>query len=170
MSAYDAVPNHSAWTTTPVSATTPLAPDTIAPSVPAGLTATAASSTQINLSWAASSDNVGVTGYRVYRAGTLLVTLGAVTTYQNTGLSASTSYSYTVQAVDAVGNASAQSAVVSVSTLAALDTQAPTVPAGLVGTAVSSSQVNLSWNPSTDNVGVTGYYVYLNDVAPRERL
>src|SRR5207247_1683265 len=139
--------------------------DTVAPSTPTGLLASAVSSSQINLSWTASTDNVGVVGYLGYRAGTLLVTLGAVTTYQNTGLSASTSYSYTVQAVDAVGNASAQSAVVSVSTLAALDTQAPTVPAGLVGTAVSSSQVNLSWNPSTDNVGVTGYYVYLNDVA-----
>src|SRR5207237_7868103 len=45
------------------------------------------------------------------------------------------------------------------------DTQAPTVPTGLVGVAVSSSQINLSWNASTDNVGVTGYYVYLNDVA-----
>jgi hypothetical protein len=45
------------------------------------------------------------------------------------------------------------------------DTIAPTVPTGLVGTAVSSTQIKLSWNPSTDNVGVTGYDVYLNDVA-----
>jgi hypothetical protein len=45
------------------------------------------------------------------------------------------------------------------------DTQAPSVPSGLVGTALSSSQIKLTWNPSTDNLGVTGYSVYLNDVA-----
>jgi hypothetical protein len=44
------------------------------------------------------------------------------------------------------------------------DTQAPSVPTGLVGAAVSSSQIKLTWNPSTDNVGVAGYYVYLNNV------
>jgi chitodextrinase len=158
--AYDAVPNHSAWTVTPVSVTTPPALDTIPPSVPTGLTATAVSSAQINLSWAASTDNVGVTGYRVYRAGTLLATLGAVSTYQNTGLAASTSYSYTVQAVDAAGNASAQSNAASATTQGAPDTVAPTTPTGLLASAVSSSQINLSWSASTDNVGVTGYRVY----------
>src|SRR6266571_1663730 len=165
VSSYDAADNNSAWTATPVSVTTPFAADTVAPSVPAGLTATAVSSTQINLSWTASTDNVGVTGYRVYRAGTLLVTLGAVTTYQNTGLSASTSYSYTVQAIDAAGNASAQSTSASATTQAAPDTQAPSVPTGLKGRAVSRTQINLTWNASNDNVGVTGYYVYLNGVA-----
>ena len=138
-------------------------PDTTAPSTPTGLSASAVSSSQINLSWTASTDNVGVTGYRVYRAATLLATLGAVTTYQNTGLAASTSYSYTVQAIDAAGNASAQSASASATTQAAPDTQAPSVPTGLAGTAVSATQINLTWNASTDNVAVTGYQVYLND-------
>src|SRR5205814_929432 len=111
-------------------------------------------------SWSASTDNVAVTGYRVYRAGTLLVTLGAVTAYQNTGLAASTSYSYTVQGIDAAGNASAQSASASATTQAALDTTAPSVPGGLSAAATSSSQINLSWSASTDNVAVTGYRVY----------
>jgi hypothetical protein len=104
-------------------------PDTAAPSTPTGLSASAVSSSQINLSWTASTDNVGVTGYRVFRDGTLLATLGAATTYQNTGLSPSTSYSYTVQALDAAGNASAQSAVVSVSTLALAPVSVTTPPA-----------------------------------------
>jgi len=160
VSAADAVPNYSAWTATPVSVTTPAAADTTAPSTPTGLLASAVSSSQINLSWGASADNVGVTGYRVYRAGTLLVTLGAVTTYQNTGLAASTSYSYTVQALDAAGNASAQSVSASATTQAALDTTAPSVPGGLTAVAVSSSRINLSWSASTDNVGVTGYRVF----------
>src|SRR6266513_1924249 len=160
VSAADAVPNYSAWTATPVSVTTPAATDTTAPSTPTGLIASAVSSSQINLSWGASTDNVGVTRYRVYRAGALFATLGAVTTYQNTGLAGSTTYSYTVQALDAAGNASAQSASASATTLAAADTVAPTTPTGLSASAVSSSLINLSWAASTDQVGVTGYRVY----------
>ncbi|TMH89319.1 MAG: hypothetical protein E6H42_17405, partial [Betaproteobacteria bacterium] len=164
VSAADAVPNYSGWTATPVSVTTPAAPDTTAPSTPTGLLASAASSSQINLSWSASTDNVAVTGYRVYRAGTLLVTLGAVTAYQNTGLAASTSYSYTVQAIDAAGNASAQSTSASATTQAALDTTAPSVPGGLAAVATSSSRIKLSWSASNNNVGVTGYKVFRNGV------
>src|SRR5260221_4755191 len=134
--------------------------DLTAPSTPAGLSASAVSSSQINLSWSASTDNVGVTGYRVHRASTLLATLGAATTFQNAGLTPSTSFSYTVQAIDAAGNASAQSAAASASTQAALDTTAPSVPGALAAVAMSSSQINLSWSASTDNVGVTGYHVY----------
>src|SRR5213596_3288618 len=157
--AVDAAGNASAQSVS-ANATTQADADTIAPSVPADLTAMAVSPTQINPSWCASTDNVGVTGYRVYRAGALLVTLGAVTSYQNTGLSASTSYSYTVQAIDAAGNASAQSVSASATTQAAADTVAPSTPTGLLASAVSSSQINLSWTASTDNVGVTGYRVY----------
>jgi len=82
------------------------------PSTPSGLSASAASPTQINLDWTDSTDNVAVTGYRVYRNGVLLATLGNVSAYQNTGLTAATTYSYTVQALDAAGNASAQSPAV----------------------------------------------------------
>ncbi len=84
-------------------------PDTSAPSVPANLTAAPASSTQINLSWSASTDNVGVAGYRVFRGGTQVATSTA-TTYQDSGLAPSTSYAYSVSAFDAAGNASALSA------------------------------------------------------------
>ncbi|HET7766797.1 MAG TPA: FG-GAP-like repeat-containing protein [Burkholderiales bacterium] len=147
------------------SAATPGLPDTTVPSTPAGLVASAVSSSQINLSWSASTDNVGVSGYRVYRGGALLVTLGALTAYQDAGLRPSTAYTYTVQAIDAAGNASAQSFAASATTPAAPDTAAPSVPTGLKGTAVSPSQVNLSWKASTDNVRVAGYTVYLNGAA-----
>src|SRR5205814_3504166 len=145
----DAAGNASAQSAS-ASATTQAALDTTAPSVPGGLSAAATSSSQINLSWSASTDNVAVTGYRVYRAGTLLVTLGAVTAYQNTGLAASTSYSYTVQVIDAASNASAQSTSASATTQAALDTTAPSVPAGLAAVATSSSQIKLSWSASNN--------------------
>jgi len=143
----------------------PPLPDTAAPSTPTGLAASATSSSQINLSWTASTDNVGVTGYRVSRGGALLATLGAVTSFQNTGLAASTTYSYTVQAIDAAGNASGQSAAASAATLAGPDTMPPSAPTGLTGRALTPAQIQLTWNASTDNIGVTGYTVYLNDVA-----
>jgi chitinase len=133
-------------------------PDTQAPSVPTGLAATANSTTQINLAWNASTDNVGVTGYKIFQSGTLLGTVtgaGAAVT----GLSPGTLYSFTVSACDAASNCSAQSASASATTLS-VDTQPPTVPMGLVATAAGASQVNLAWNASTDNVGVANYEVF----------
>lgn len=93
----------------------PLA-DTIAPSVPGNLAASATSPTQITLSWSASTDNVGVTGYRVYRNG-VQVAAPSSTSYSDSGLSSATSYVYTVAAVDGAGNMSQQSASVSATTL-----------------------------------------------------
>ncbi len=107
-----------------VSATTTVtvtAPDTTKPSKPAGLTATAGSSSQINLSWTASTDNVGVTGYRIYRGGTQVGT-STSTSYSDSGLAASTAYSYTVAAYDAAGNVSDQSTAASATTPAATST------------------------------------------------
>ncbi len=102
---------------------TPVA-DTQAPSIPANLTVTGLSSSQLTLSWSAATDNVGVTGYRVYRDGTLVAS-PATTSVSITGLSASTTYSFTVAAVDAAGNVSAQSAPLSVTTQAFFSTLDP---------------------------------------------
>ena len=137
------------------------AADTQAPTVPTGLNATAVSGTQVNLAWNASTDNVGVTGYYVYLNDQPLATTSALS-FSHTGLAAGNTYSYRVSAYDAVPNHSAWTASVAATTTLP-DTQAPSVPTGLAASAVSGTQVNLSWNASTDNVGVTGYYVYLND-------
>ena len=138
----------------------PPTPDVTPPSIPANLFAVAQSSSQINLSWTASIDNVGVTGYRVYRGGTQIAS-PSTTSYSDTGLSPSTTYSYTIAAVDAAGNVSVQSSSVVATTQSppSPDTQAPTSPTNLSATAISSSQINLSWTQSTDNVGVAGYQV-----------
>src|SRR5437773_5694156 len=133
--------------------------DTIAPSTPAGLTASAASAARINLSWLAATDNVGVIRYGVYRDGVQIAVV-AGTSYASRGLAAATTYSYTVVAYDTSWIASAQSSAVSATTKALADTQAPSSPTNLAATAVSSSQIDLSWSPATDNVGVTGYRVY----------
>jgi hypothetical protein len=85
--------------------------------VPANLTVTATSASQINLAWGASTDNVGVVGYQVYRNGAN-VGSSTNTAYADTGLAASTSYSYTVAAFDGAGNVSGPSAPASATTLA----------------------------------------------------
>jgi hypothetical protein len=90
--------------------------DAQAPSAPASLTASAVSSSQINLSWSASTDNIGVTGYDVYRGGSFLKTVTG-TTASDTGLTANTTYSYYVKAKDAAGNISASSNTKSATTL-----------------------------------------------------
>lgn len=93
-------------------------PDTTAPSVPAGLAATSVTSSSINLSWNASTDNAGgsgVAGYDVYRNGTL-VGSPTGTSFSNTGLTASTAYTFRVRARDNAGNASAQGTQISATT------------------------------------------------------
>ncbi|MFZ3091178.1 MAG: fibronectin type III domain-containing protein [Nitrospirota bacterium] len=142
--------------------------DTQAPTVPTGLSAQAISSSQINLSWTASTDNVGVTGYIIYRClgsnctPTTQIATSTTNSYSNTGLSASTTYTYAVSAYDAAGNVSSPSNSTSATTSSGGggDTQTPTVSTGLSAQAISSSQINLSWTASTDNVGVTGYSIY----------
>lgn len=98
--------------------TNPPSGDTTAPTVPTGLTATAASSSVIDLSWTASTDAVGVVGYYVYRDTVQIADVTSGTTYQDTGLNASTSYDYNVAAYDAAANVSAQSTTATETTAA----------------------------------------------------
>ena len=143
----------------------PSAVDTTPPTAPSNLTATAASASQINLAWTASTDNVGVTGYLVERCSgagcTNFAQIGTPTStsFSDTGLTANTSYSYRVRATDAAGNLSGYSNTASATTTSGQDTTPPTAPSYLTATAASASQINLSWTASTDNVGVTGYLV-----------
>src|SRR5437773_756947 len=123
-------------------------PDTTPPTVPTGLTATAVSSSQINLSWAASFDSVGVTGYRVYRGGTQIATT-STTSFTNTGLSPSTTYTYAVAAFNAAGNLSAQSGPASATTPAAPDTTPPSVPTRPTANGPSATQINPTWAAHT---------------------
>lgn len=133
--------------------------DTQSPSTPTNLSATAVSSSRVDLSWTASTDNIGVEGYWVIRDGVTIATTPG-TIYQDNGVSPSITYSYQIIAYDEVNNLSTPSNTVTVTTPAVPDSQAPMVPTNLFATAVSSSQINLSWTASTDNVGVTGYEIY----------
>ncbi len=142
---------------TALNVTTP-APDTQAPTVPAGLSASNIGETGLNLSWTASTDNVGVTGYDIYQNGTFLMSV-TVNSANISGLSPSTSYSLAVKAKDAAGNISAASSPLSVTTI---DISAPSVPSALSPNSITQTSFNVTWNASTDNVGVTGYDVFLN--------
>src|SRR5206468_2356162 len=141
-------------------------PDTSAPTAPAGLSATAAASgTQIDLAWTASTDNTGVTGYRVERcqgascASFAQIATPSTTSFSDTGLTGSTSYSYRVRATDAAGNLSAYSNIATATTPVAADITPPSAPSVISAAVVSTSEIDLSWTASTDNVGVTGYQV-----------
>jgi chitodextrinase len=132
--------------------------DTQAPTAPT-LAEAGKTDTTISLNWSGSTDNVGVTGYTVYKDGTLENTLGNVLNYNVSVLNPNTSYSFTVKALDAAGNESALSNTLSVTTSSSADTQSPTAPT-LVENGKTETTVNLSWSGANDNVGVTGYKVY----------
>ncbi|HEX4717383.1 MAG TPA: fibronectin type III domain-containing protein, partial [Thermoleophilaceae bacterium] len=165
VTAIDAAGNESAPSAT-ASATPQAPPDTTAPSAPGGLTATGGNGT-VALAWNASTDNVGVTGYRVYRQNadgswptTATATTAAATrSFTDTGRTNGTTYTYRVTAIDAAGNESAPSATASATPQAPPDTTAPSAPGGLTATS-GDTKVTLSWSASTDNVGVASYRIY----------
>ena len=140
----------SGWSNV-VEATTQAPPVTV-PSTPTGLLASAVSSSQINLSWTDNSGNE--TGFDLERSsdGSTFNALASVdanaTTYQNTGLTANTKYYYRVRAKNSAGSSGWSN--VAEATTQAPPVTVPSTPASLLASAVSSSQINLSW---TDNSG-----------------
>jgi len=129
--------------------TTSPPPDTTPPTAPSNLAATVASSTQINLTWTASTDNIGVTGYRVERCqGASCTNFAQIATptgasFNNTGLTAGTTYRYRVRAADAAGNLSAYSNIVSATTTPS-DTTPPTISSVAAGS-ITSSGATITW-------------------------
>ena len=151
-----------------VSAQSPALPvatlaDTQAPTVPTGLAAS-------NISTAADTNLDCVHRFTeprwrggrwliVYRGGAQIATV-TNNSYTDAGLAASTSYSYTVVAFDKAVPANLSAASTALTVMApAADTQPPTAPSALTATTASSTQINLSWTASSDNVGVTNYVI-----------
>ncbi len=156
VSARDAKDNRSGLSNQ-AAATTP-AGDNQPPGAPGNVQASAVSASSISLSWTASTDNLGVAGYRIFRNGTL-VGISATPGYTDTGLKATVRYSYTVSAFDSDGNHSPLSSPPAVA-VTLLDTDPPSVPYGLTVTDQSATALRLNWSASTDNVGVEGYKTY----------
>jgi len=129
--------------------------DTSAPTVPGTVRATGASSTTVGITWDASSDNVGVTGYQIYRDGVKIATVTG-TSWTDTGLTSGTAYVYKMKAVDAAGNISASSNNDTGTTLSA--DGKPTTPANLVASKQSNRTVKLTWSDRSTNE--SGFDVY----------
>lgn len=137
--------------------------DNVAPTAPTGATVSNIGTTNATITWNASTDNIGVTGYQIFNGSNQIATTNGALTSNLTGLTSNTSYTITVKAVDAAGNLSAASNAVTFTTLPVTgpDTVAPTAPSSLhVMGSSTSTTVPLMWNASTDNVGVTGYQVF----------
>ena len=132
------------------------APDTEVPTAPT-LSANNTTSTKTTLSWTGATDNVAVASYDIYKDGTLVAN-STTSPYTVTGLSASTSYVFTVKAKDASNNISVSSNAVTVTTLAP-DTEAPTAPS-LSASGTTNVSTTLAFTGATDNIGVTAYEIY----------
>jgi chitodextrinase len=158
VSAFDGAGNASPRAS--VVGSTQACPDTEAPSAPANVTATSRTTTSIALTWSASFDDNGVAGYGLYKSGTLVGT-SLATSWIYSGLACGTNYTLAVDAYDAAGNRSAKTTVM-VATTACSDTSPPSTPTGLKAANVTQTGLTLTWDPSSDNVGVTGYDVYRN--------
>ena len=130
--------------------------------MPTNLTTTALSNpTRVALTWSASSDNVGVKAYWVYRTGRGQVATVTGTSFTDPDVAPGTSYGYAVRAVDAAGNVSDYSTIVYVTTAGGTsDTSAPTAPSWLTTKSTTQTSITLTWAASTDDVGVAGYGVY----------
>jgi hypothetical protein len=139
--------------------TEPFPPDNEAPTIPANLTATVISSSQVDLSWSASTDNFAVTGYIIYRDG-VPITTSTTTSYLDTGLLPSTTFAYEVSAIDWAGNESGQSSQVSATTFQS-DTTPPAITS--VDIDVSPTQVIVVFSEPIEESNATNVSNYSID-------
>jgi fibronectin type 3 domain-containing protein len=139
-------------------------PDTTPPTVPGAITGTAGTS-GAQLTWGASTDNIGVAGYNVFRctppaanqpcAGVWIAN-STLPSFNDSTLVGETFYNYQVQAFDFANNTSPLSPTLSLQTLRT----SPSSATNLVATAVSAQEIDLSWSPPTDPTGLGQYQVY----------
>jgi len=135
--------------------------DRVSPQAPANLAMTGATRSSLDLIWDPARDNRGVVGYGLYRDGVFFATT-TETSVAFADLTCGTTYLVEVDAVDAAGNRSKKSAI-RAPTLSC-DADAPTPPTELTVTGTTETTISLSWTASTDEIGVTGYTLYRDDV------
>ena len=147
--------------------TTEAEKDTEAPTAPTEVKATEVTETTAKVTWSEATDNVGVVGYNVYLNETKVNdTLVTGTEYALTELTEATEYAVRVTAVDAAENESARSEAATFTTLKKeepKDTEAPSVPTAVAAADITQTTAKITWAASTDNVGVAGYNVYVNE-------
>lgn len=124
------------------------------PSTPTNLQANAPDSTKVNLTWTASTDNVGVTGYKIYKNGSILSST-VNTNYTDTSVSSGTTYSYYVTANDAAGNISPNSSITTI-TVPIPTAVAPIVSSYSV-TKKTTTTATITWTTNVPTTGVINY-------------
>lgn len=158
-----------------ITAGAPLGTDTTAPSVPTNLMSTGKTDTSVALSWTASTDMVGVTGYEIWRDGAKVGTT-ASTSYNETGLTASTAYSFSVKAFDAANNISGASAAVSITTNPIADSNSVTVyyKKGFATPYIHYRPAGGTWTAAPGkpmpNSEITGYAKFTVDIGTATQL
>ncbi|MFB9689742.1 PQQ-dependent sugar dehydrogenase [Amycolatopsis plumensis] len=130
------------------------------PSPPGTPSLVGVTSTSATIEWTAATDDVGVTGYDVYRDGQLCASTTGALTATCGNLGPNGSYGFYVNARDAAGNVSQASGTLVVKTPPSDDHTPPSAPSNVHTTAVNSTSIGLAWTASTDDVGVTGYRIY----------
>ena len=137
--------------------------DTMAPTAPPSVSVSGTSDTAVSITWTASTDDIGVSRYRIWQIdGSSSTQIGYVDsrlTYSITGLTPSTNYTFGVSAADAAGNQSAITTV-NATTGSSADTTPPSAPASAASASVSMTSVTLMWDEGSDDVGVTRYRIY----------
>ena len=139
-------------------------PDVEAPTTPTEVTEESTTTTSFRIFWTASTDNIAVTNYKIYVDGVAVKTVGAITSTDVKGLTENTAYDVQVSALDAAGNESTLSTVIVITTGTVTDVTAPTIPTGLNVALIGDNALTLEWNPSTDDVAVTQYKVFVDGV------
>lgn len=139
-------------------------PDNVAPSTITNLSASNTTDTSTTLTWSASTDNVGISHYQIYRDGVSIANNISATTYTATGLNSETAYSFVVVAFDNAGNFSANSNVINITTSSSRDTQAPSAITNLAASNTTTNSTRLTWSAASDNVGVTNYEIFQNGI------
>ena len=142
-------------------------PDTAAPSAPAGVRQVATTESSVMLAWTPSSDNVGVVEYGLYDSG-LRVASVSDPTATVTNLACGKTYLLGIDAADAAGNRSARVDSYFKTSACPSTNKPPTTPTVVKVTSATDTTVGLSWTASTDDVGVTGYGLYLSGARTTE--
>lgn len=136
--------------------------DTVAPTVPSNLICEEKTSESALISWAPSADNVGVAGYEIYKNDILIDRVsGSITSYMATELQQLTEYNFSIKAYDEEGNLSETSPILSIKTK---DGEAPSLPTKLKHEEKENNSITIKWQPSSDNVGVEGYEIYVDNI------
>ncbi len=156
----DTAPTNDRWNMAAIEIL-PAVADSQAPTAPTNLAAGTVTATQVPLSWSASTDDQGVSGYRIFRGATQVGDVPG-TSFADTTVAASTSYTYTVKAYDAGGNVSPASEPVSVTTPAPSDTTPPTVSLTAPADGATLSGTTTLTSTATDASGIAGVQFLLD--------